>query len=54
MLRLPLRSNLSIDGTAVNDITPQFEVTADGTVCHPIGISHDWRDDVTTLTLLEL
>jgi hypothetical protein len=54
MLRLPLRSNLSIDGTAVNDITPQFKVTADGTVCHPIGISHDWRDDVTTLTLLEL
>jgi hypothetical protein len=54
MLRLPLRSNLSIDGTAVNDITPQFKVTADGTVCHPIGISHDWRDVVTTLTLLEL
>ena len=54
MLRLPLRSNLTIDGTAVNDITPQFKVTSDGTVTHPIGISHDWRNDVTKLTLLEL
>lgn len=54
MLRLPLRSNLTINGTAVNNITPQFKVTADGTVCHPIAISHDWRDDITYLTLLQL
>jgi hypothetical protein len=35
-------------------ITPRKTLTLDGTVCHPISISHDWWNDVTTLTLLQL
>jgi len=29
-------------------------VTIDGTTCHPVAISRDWRDDVVRLSLLEM
>ena len=35
-------------------ITPRNTLTLDGTTCHPISISHDWWNDKTTLTLLEI
>ena len=35
-------------------ITPRKTVTLDGTDCYPISISHDWWNDKTTLTLLQL
>ena len=38
----------------IADISPQYKVTIDGTTCHPVAISHDWRDDVVRLSLLEM
>lgn len=48
MIKTELRTN------AIADINPQNKVTLDSTTFHPIAISHDWRDDITTLTLLEV
>ena len=47
-LEVELRSN------QIADITPQYKVTLDGTTGYPIAISHDWWNDITTLTILEL
>ena len=47
-LEVELRTN------AVADITPKYKTTIDGTTGYPIAISHDWRDDITKLTILEL
>jgi hypothetical protein len=41
-------------GIAVRDISPRHKVTLDGTVCYPIAISRNWREDVSMLTLIEL
>lgn len=38
----------------IADISPQYKVTIDGTTCHPVAISRDWRDDVVRLSLLEM
>lgn len=38
----------------IPDITPHYKVSIDGSTMYPIAISREWRDDVTTLTLLEL
>ena len=38
----------------VGTITPQDSVELDSTTGHPISISHDWRDDITQLTILAL
>jgi hypothetical protein len=35
-------------------VTPKSKVTLDGPTSYPISISHEWRDDITTITLLEL
>ena len=34
--------------------SPMNKVTLDSTTGHPIVISHDWRDDVTKLTIMQL
>ena len=34
-------------------ITPQHRITLDNWIFNPVAISRDWRDDVTTLTLLQ-
>ena len=39
---------------AIGSVTPKDSIVLDGTTGHPIAISHDWRDDITTITLLEL
>lgn len=49
-LALELHSN----GTNVNSITPEKKVSIDGSMMYPIAFGHDWRDDVTKITLLEL
>jgi hypothetical protein len=55
MLSPDLIANASIGtGVTVMDITPRHKVTLDGTTFHPIAINHDWRDDVISLTLLEM
>lgn len=38
----------------IADISPQYKVTINGTTCHPVAVSHDWRDDVVKLSLLEM
>ena len=38
----------------IADISPQYKVTINGTTCHPVAISHDWREDVVKLSLLEM
>lgn len=48
------RLALSLRTELVTDITPKNLILMDGTTAHPIAISHDWRDDVTRVTLLEM
>ena len=48
------RLALSLRTELVTDITPKNLMLMDGTTAHPIAISHDWRDDVTRVTLLEM
>lgn len=38
----------------IADITPRHKVTIGGMTGYPIAISHEWRDDVTQLTILQL
>lgn len=43
-----------LNTAVIPEITPRNTITLDGTTCHPISISHDWWNDKTTLTLLQL
>ena len=43
-----------LKSNAIGQITPQNTVTLDGTTGYPIAISHEWRDDITKLTIIEL
>ena len=53
LITAPLRSNEAMNGVAVRDINPRHLVTLDSTTAHPIAISHDYYNDVTTITLLQ-
>ena len=46
--------SLEVRTEAVPTVTPRNTVTVDGTTCYAIAISHEWRDDVTQLTLMQL
>lgn len=46
--------NLELRTNEIPAITPIDKVSFNGTVCHPIAISREWRDDVTAITLLEM
>lgn len=48
------RLEVELRSEQIADITPQYNVTLDGTTGYPIAISHDWWNDITTLTILEL
>ena len=48
------RLAVGVRTNTISDITPQYKVTLDGTTGYPIAISHDWWNDITTLTILEL
>lgn len=50
--RRRLEPELNTD--VIPGITPRHKVTLDNTTAYPIAISHDWWNDITTLTLLEL
>lgn len=39
---------------AINEITPRNKVSLDGTSGYPIAISHEWRDDITKLTIIQI
>jgi hypothetical protein len=54
-LAIEPRSDAAISQTMkVRDITPRHKVSIDGMTGYPIAISHEWRDDVTQLTILQL
>lgn len=53
-LSLNLLSNVVQGSVAIGDMTPGWLCTIDGTTCHPISIGHDWRDDVTKVTMIEM
>jgi hypothetical protein len=46
--------NLELRTNEIPAITPIDKVSFNGTVCHPIAISREWRDDVAQITLLEM
>ena len=47
-LKVDLRAN------AIPEISPVKKVTIDGTTGQPVAISNDWRNDTTTVTIMEL
>ena len=49
-----IRADLWNSDSVIGAITPKHYVTLDGTRLHPIAISHEWRDNVVTLALLEI
>ncbi len=53
LLSIDLRCDVYI-GVWTGDLTPRYKVTIDGTLCHIIAISRNWRDDVVRYTLLEM
>lgn len=48
------RIRTDITSSAAASVTPKSKVTLDKMTFFPISISHEWRDDITTITLLEL
>ena len=54
MISAQLLSNGLCGDVAAGNISPRHKLTIDGTTCHPIAISHEWRDDITRLTLLQM
>lgn len=46
--------NLELRTNEIPAITPIDKVSFNGTVCHPIAISREWRDDIAQITLLEM
>jgi hypothetical protein len=49
-----IRADLWNSDSVVGAITPRHYVTIDGTRLHPFAISHEWRDDLVTMSLLEI
>ena len=54
LVSAPLLSNGLCGDVAAGNISPRHKLTIDGTTCHPIAISHDWHDDITTVKLLQM
>lgn len=48
------RMALDLRSEMIGDITPKNMLIVDDTKGHPIAISHDWHDDVTRVTLLDM
>jgi hypothetical protein len=48
------RLSVELRTNAITEPAPSQKVTIDGNTFHPIAISHDWRDDITKLTLMQL
>lgn len=48
------RLGLEVRTNAITEPAPTQKVTVDSTTFQTLAISHDWRDDVTKLTLLQL
>ena len=48
------KMRVELNSSVIGTVTPRNILTFDGTTCHPISISREWRDDKTILTLLEV
>lgn len=48
------RLGLEVRTNAITEPAPTQKVTVDSTTFQSLAISHDWRDDITKLTLLQL
>ena len=46
--------SIEVRSNAIAEITPIHKVSFTNVVCHPISISHNWRDDITQLTMTQL
>lgn len=49
-----ITGSLDTNAQAIASISPRNKATLDGSTFHPIAISHEWRDDATILTLLQM
>jgi hypothetical protein len=52
-LKVDLRND-NYMGVWMADISPQIFLQIDGTKTYPISISHNWRDDITTIISLQI
>lgn len=50
--RRMIRANLRSEKVPI--ISPGMFLTMDGTRCYPLSISHEWRDDVINVSLIEI
>lgn len=48
------RISVEMRTDVIDEITPQNTVQLNGTTCYPIAIGHDWHDDITMITMLEI
>lgn len=46
--------SIEVRSNTIAEITPIHKVSFTNVVCHPISIGHNWRDDVTQLTMMQL
>ena len=49
-----LRTEMNVAAGSVADVSPVAKVTFAGMDYYPIGISRDWRDDVTMMTMIDM
>ena len=49
-----ITGSLDTNAQAIASISPRNKATLDGSTFQPIAISHEWRDDATILTLLQM
>ena len=54
MIHAELRSDVTVGGTQIANFTPLNTFNIDGTKMASIAFGHEWRDDITILTLLEI
>jgi hypothetical protein len=54
VISMPLMSTGLCGDIVAGEISPRNNLTLDGTTGHPISISHNWRDDITIVTILEV
>ena len=48
------RMSVELRTDVVTEPTPKNKVTLDGCTFQTLAISHDWRDDITKLTLIQI
>ena len=54
VISMPLMSTGLCGDIVAGEISPRNNLKLDGTTGHPISISHNWRDDITIVTILEV